>query len=210
MMVTAPLPETSTTASIMDLVPFSNLLISNTPAGPFQTMVLARAMACLKISLEAGPQSRPIQPSGMPLSLVAAPTLASSANLSAVTKSTGRWTLTPLALAFSIMRATMLAPSLSNKEPPICMPSSCLRKVKAIPPPMIISSTLSRRFSIRRILSDTLAPPRMARKGRSGFSRARRKESNSFFIKKPAARLGSSTPTMELWALWAVPKASFT
>ena len=43
----------------------------------------------------AGPQSRPIQPSGMPDSTVAVDDAASSANLSAVTKSSGRCSFTP-------------------------------------------------------------------------------------------------------------------
>ena len=41
-------------------------------------------------------------------------------------------------------------------------------KVNAMPPPMIISSTLSIMFLISWILSATFAPPRMARNGRSG------------------------------------------
>lgn len=48
------------------------------------------------------------------------------------------------------------------------MPLSCLRNVKAIPPPMIISETLSSKFSMRRILSATLAPPKIARNGLGG------------------------------------------
>lgn len=41
-------------------------------------------------SLDFGPISKPIHPSGIPFSISAAPTVASSANLSAVTKSTGK------------------------------------------------------------------------------------------------------------------------
>lgn len=41
-----------------------------------------------------------------------------------------------------------------------------------MPPPMIISSTKSNRLLINLILSDTLAPPRIAVRGRAGFSRA--------------------------------------
>ena len=63
--------------------------------------------------LDLGPQSRPIQPSGIPASTVAAPTLASSANLSPVTQSTGIWTLTLFLAAFSISLGTILAPSSS-------------------------------------------------------------------------------------------------
>jgi hypothetical protein len=62
---------------------------------------------------------------------------------------------------------------------------------------MIKVLTWSNMFSMSWILSATLAPPRMARKGRSGDSRTLAKYSSSFFIKKPAARWGSWTPTME-------------
>jgi hypothetical protein len=48
----------------------------------------------------------------------------------------------------------------------------------------------------------------MAKNGLSGLSKALAKNSNSFFIKNPAARLGSWTPTMDECARWAVPKAS--
>jgi hypothetical protein len=47
-----------------------------------------------------------------------------------------------------------------------------LLKVKAIPPPITISSTRSSRFMISCILSFTFAPPSTARKGREGDSRA--------------------------------------
>ena len=173
----------------------------------------------------------------MPDAISAVPTLASSANLSPVTKSTGRWISTLFFLAFSISLGTSLEPSSSNSDLPIwqCIEikSSCfrslfhylciltrwpisqgvprahfilfhhffipaswcltsnfpwnqslvldrsthsfyhnrlyfwwnltsillrtLRKVKAMPPPIIISFTLSNMFSISGILSATLA-----------------------------------------------------
>lgn len=45
------------------------------------------------------------------------------------------------------------------------MPFDTFKKVKAIPPPIITSSTLSNRFSISWILSATLPPPKIAKKG---------------------------------------------
>lgn len=79
---------------------------------------------------------------------------------------------TPLALALSMMVGTILAPSSSNREAPMSMPSTTFLKVKAMPPPMTMESTRSSMLSISWILSDTLAPPMMARNGRSGLSRA--------------------------------------
>ena len=99
-------------------------------------------------------------------------TWALGSNLSPVTKSTGKWILTPFLAAFSINLGTILAPFSSYSEVPMDMPSKTLRKVKAMPPPMIISSTLSNMFSINWILSATLAPPKMAKNGCSGLSKA--------------------------------------
>ena len=90
------------------------------------------------------------------------------------------------------------------------MLSMTLRKVKAMPPPIIISSTLSNMFSISWILSLTLAPPRMARKGCSGWHKALAKYSSSFLRRNPAARRSKPSPIMLEWARWAVPKASLT
>jgi hypothetical protein len=56
--------------------------------------------------------------------------------------------------------------------------------------------TLSNIFSISWILSETFAPPRIAKNGLSGCSRTFAKNSSSFFIKKPAARCCSCTPTI--------------
>jgi hypothetical protein len=60
------------------------------------------------------------------------------------------------------------------------------------------------------ILSETFAPPRIARNGLSGFSSAFAKKSSSFLTRKPAARWGSCTPTILECARCAVPNASFT
>merc|ERR550539_2327526 len=74
--------------------------------------------------------------------------------------------------------------------------STIFLNVKAMPPPMIISSTWSSMFSISWILSATLAPPRMARNGLSGLLRALEKYVNSFFRRNPAARLSNPSPIM--------------
>jgi len=92
MIVVAPFPVAMTTASITAFVPLANFSNSNTPTGlqlhhvmmgiltackktdPFHTMVLARLMVAVKLSMLLGPQSSPIHPFGIPESAVAAPT----------------------------------------------------------------------------------------------------------------------------------------
>ena len=64
-------------------------------------------------------RSHTIQPSGTPSDTVAFPTSASSPNFDPVTKSTGRWSLTPFFSAFSISLGTISAPSSSYSELPI-------------------------------------------------------------------------------------------
>src|SRR2546426_7051469 len=68
------------------------------------------------------------------------------------------------------------------------------------------------RCRIRSILSDTLAPPRTATYGFSGWSRRRDRDAISASISRPAAGRGRCRviPTTEACARWAVPKASFT
>ena len=77
---------------------------------------------------------------------------------------------------------------------------------------MSIVSTLLIRFSITPILSETLAPPSIATNGFFAFSSVPLKNVISFSIKKPATDVSTKcdTPSVELCALWAAPKASFT
>ena len=81
-------------------------------------------------------------------------------------------------------------------------------------PPMIRVSTFSMRLLMTPILSETFAPPRMATKGRTGFSRAPPITSSSLPIRKPATaashRPYCAIPAVEACARCAVPKASFT
>ncbi len=61
------------------------------------------------------------------------------------------------------------------------------------------------------ILSETFAPPRIKRKGFSGFSSSLLKALISFSIRRPATPgMNSAIPAVEACALWAVPKASLT
>ena len=77
---------------------------------------------------------------------------------------------------------------------------------------MIIVSTFSNKLFITAILSETLDPPSIATNGLTGLFTASPKNFNSFWIKYPhtAVSKNSVTPTVEQWALWAVPNASFT
>src|SRR5690348_13610464 len=57
--------EESATACAMARVPAANLSISNTPMGPFQTIVFAVEISRLYSEIVAGPMSTPIFPSGI-------------------------------------------------------------------------------------------------------------------------------------------------
>mmetsp|Transcript_44070 Transcript_44070/g.91056 ORF Transcript_44070/g.91056 Transcript_44070/m.91056 type:complete len:293 (-) Transcript_44070:268-1146(-) len=198
MTVTAPDLVTSTILSIITLVPVSKAAISKTPMGPFQTMVLLLAIVAEFKALLSGPQSRPMKPSGMPLASVAVLISPSSPNLEEITKSMGSTISTPLALAFSMISGTIFAPSSSKRELPMLMPCSTLMKVKAMPPPMIMMSTLSRRFMISWILSLTFAPPRMASTGFAGLSKTLANASSSLPMRSPAHFTSKPSPTIEL------------
>ncbi|MNL47216.1 hypothetical protein D3C87_1699890 [compost metagenome] len=76
--------------------------------------------------------------------------------------------------------------SISTSDRPTSRPWA-LRKVKIIPPPMTRVSTLPIRLSSTPILLETLDPPMMATKGRSGLARALPITEISLSSKKPAA-----------------------
>merc|ERR1712107_918091 len=109
----APSPVTSTILYIILLVPASKGAISNTPIGPFHTMVLDLAMAASFSSMDFGPMSKPKKPSGTPV--LKSPSLISpsSPNLEEHTKSTGRMSSTPFSAAFFLIAGTSCAPSSS-------------------------------------------------------------------------------------------------
>mmetsp|Transcript_36703 Transcript_36703/g.104435 ORF Transcript_36703/g.104435 Transcript_36703/m.104435 type:complete len:203 (+) Transcript_36703:142-750(+) len=111
MTVMTPAAVAATTVSIKDLVPFSNLGISKTPMGPFQMMVFDSITALAFSSMDLGPQSKPMKPSGMPSSFVASLISPSSPNLLEMMKSTGKMISTPSLAAFSMISGTILAPS---------------------------------------------------------------------------------------------------
>jgi hypothetical protein len=65
-------------------------------------------------------------------------------------------------------------------------------------------------FIISSSLSVTFDPPNTTKTGFLGFYKKLPKYWISFCIKRPATLYLWAIPTTELWALWAVPKASFT
>ena len=80
-----------------------------------------------------------------------------------------------------------------------------------MPPPMMMVSAFSSRLLMTPILSDTLAPPSTATKGRLGFSRAPPMISSSRATSRPdTAGRNAATPAVEAWARCTVPKASDT
>mmetsp|Transcript_18270 Transcript_18270/g.42595 ORF Transcript_18270/g.42595 Transcript_18270/m.42595 type:complete len:236 (-) Transcript_18270:454-1161(-) len=195
-------------SSIKTFVPCSNFAISNTPMGPFQMMVLEDCTAAVFLLMDSGPQSKPMKPAGTPDEASALLISPSSPNFEEQTKSTGKTISTPAALAVSMISGTIFAPSSSKRELPISMLFSTLRKVKAMPPPIIILFTLEHRFLMSWILSLTLAPPKMAKTGLAGLSKTFAKADNSACMRKPEHLMSNPSPTMELCARCAVPKAS--
>src|ERR1700761_19520 len=91
-------PATLVSASATALVPAANAGNSNTPIGPFQNTVLASASLDANSSLEAGPMSRPMCPSGIASAATTAAG-ASAANRGATTMSVGRTSSTPRSAA---------------------------------------------------------------------------------------------------------------
>mmetsp|Transcript_17370 Transcript_17370/g.37474 ORF Transcript_17370/g.37474 Transcript_17370/m.37474 type:complete len:254 (-) Transcript_17370:552-1313(-) len=211
MMVMAPFSLVrSARMSTIPNVPFSNAFISNTPMGPFMMTVLQSERNSFCSAVEAGPLSNPIHPSGI-ASEATTWVFASAAKLSAITMSEGRRMVLPLSLAFWSTSLAVSTKSSSTREVPTFRPWA-FRKVKTIPPPMMILSHLSRRASRTVILEDTLDPPTIAAMGFSPLEMAPSRYSSSLASKNPETEGWRNlvTPSVEAWARWAVPNASFT
>ena len=96
-------------------VPFAKASNSNTPIGPFQTTVFAPSNSFLNNSIDLGPISKPIMPSG----IASTSTISngeSGANSLATSVSTGRINLSP---AFSIIFLAKSRRSISTRDVPI-------------------------------------------------------------------------------------------
>mmetsp|Transcript_2575 Transcript_2575/g.3736 ORF Transcript_2575/g.3736 Transcript_2575/m.3736 type:complete len:232 (-) Transcript_2575:611-1306(-) len=161
MMVMAPFSLVrSARMSTIPKVPLLKASNSKTPMGPFMMTVLQSERNSFCSAVVAGPLSRPIQPSGM-ASAATTWVLASGAKASATMMSEGRRMVFPSFSALAMTSLAVSTKSSSTREVPTLRPLA-LRKVKTIPPPMMIFSHLSRRASRTVILEETLDPPTMA------------------------------------------------
>ena len=144
--------------------------------------------------------SSPILLSGI-LSTSTVENSASLLNSAATTVSTGR-TIFPFDLVNRSFAKSNL--SSSTNEVPMFFPSA-FKKVNIIAPPIKILSALVNKFSITPILSETLAPPKIAIRGLFGLFTASPINFNSFSTRKPTAEfpapIFSAIPTLEACAL---------
>ena len=180
----APASARSASIRATAFVPCANDGISKTPSGPFQKTVWTSDRASTIRSWLALPRSTMCHDAGIFSAgsvLYSVPRVTSLATIT----STGRTTRTPLASAVARIRRASSTRSGSARLLPIALPWAS-RNVLAIPPPRTSMSTLVSRWSITSILSETLAPPRIAANGRSGVSRSFESISISRSISRPA------------------------
>ena len=148
-------------------------------------------------SIAFGPISSPCHPSGICFESTVTVSV-SFVNSFPHTVSIGSNNFTPFIFAFSIVSFAISNRSNSQIEFPTSYPIA-FKNVKVIPPPIIIVSTFSNRFSITLILSDTFAPPSIATKGLCGLSKQSPNILTSFSIRNPqTAGRNSATPVVEL------------
>src|SRR5690554_3400583 len=201
------LPSKFAKACVISRVPLANFSISNTPCGPFHTTVLASLIIDLNLSTVFGPISKPISSAGI-ASNVRILVSVSLSNALPVTTSTPNSSLPSANANNSLAKSTL---SNSTKDLPTSWPCA-FKKVNAIPPPINTLSATFSKFLMTSILSDTLAPPKIATNGLCGFSSAPPIKLISFSSNKPATDVFMllAIPTFDACALCAVPNASFT
>ena len=197
-------------ACAMALVPSPNWSNSNTPTGPFQTMVPAVCRTFARCSAVSGPMSRIIS-SGRTSWMLRTSACAVAANSLATTTSVGNGISAPRAFACSRSLRAMSCISASCSDLPTLTPVAA-RKVFAMPPPTMSLSTLPSSDSSTVSLVETLLPATMATIGRAGLASARSRASSSPTSNGPAhATLANlPTPCVEASARCAVPNASMT
>ena len=160
----------SAMACAMTRVPFSNAANSNTPTGPFHTMVPAALSCVASLAAVSGPMSKIKSSSATSVAFFTVAT-ASAENVLAVTTSVGIGTSAPRAFMISITALASANKSGSAKLLPIFKPAASMN-VLAMPPPTISWSTLSAKLFKMVSLVDTLLPATMADKGRAGCAKA--------------------------------------
>lgn len=200
----------SATARASTRVPAANVLNSNTPTGPFHTMVPAVCKVWASATALSGPMSR-IRSSASTLPTALMVGAASAAKRLEHTTSVGKGTAAPRAFILSMMRRAAGTRSGSASDAPIGAPCAS-RNVLPIPPPTISWSTLSASASKMVSLVDTLEPAIMATSGRLGFASAEPSAFSSAASSGPAQAIGAwrAMPSVLASARWAVPNASLT
>ena len=160
----------SAMARAMPSVPLAKASNSNTPTGPFHTIVPAALSMAARRAVVSGPMSR-IKSS--PATSAAAFTVAtaSAAKVLAVTTSVGIGTSAPRAFMAAITaRASSSRPG-SARLLPMPRPAASM-KVLAMPPPTISWSTLLASACKMVNLVETLLPATMATSGLRGWASA--------------------------------------
>ncbi len=167
MMDVAPAAVAAATALATSKVPFAKAGSSKTPMGPFHTIVFALAISATYIAIVLGPMSRPIWSGGV-ADTSQTVALAAGFNSGATRWSVGSKSLKFFCWASASKRLASSILSFSTSDLPMGSPFA-FSKVYAMPPPISMVSAIFIRFSTTSILSLTLAPPRIAAKGRAGL-----------------------------------------
>ncbi len=176
-------------ARAMVSVPCEKASNSNTPTGPFQTMVPAALSWAANWAAVSGPMSRIRSSSATSADRLVVAT-ASAAKVLAVTTSTGIGTAAPRARMASITARASSSRSGSASDLPMGRPAAS-RKVLAMPPPTISWSTLSASALRMVSLVLTLEPATMAASGRLGLASALLMASISADSSGPAQAMGA-------------------
>ena len=159
-------------ARAMVSVPWAKASNSNTPTGPFQTMVPAAFSCAASSAAVCGPMSR-IRSSAATSATALTVAGASALKALAVTTSTGIGTAAPRAFIAAITALASSTSAASARLLPIGRPAAS-RKVLAMPPPTIRPSTFFARLCRMLSLVLTLEPATMASSGRFGWASALR------------------------------------
>ena len=151
-------------------VPLAKASNSNTPTGPFHTMVPAALSLAASACAVCGPMSR-IRSSAATSFAAFTVAGASALNSLATTTSVGIGTSAPRAFIAAITALAWSSRSGSARLLPIGIPAAS-RKVLAMPPPTIRPSTFFERLCRIVSLVLTLEPATMASSGRFGCAKA--------------------------------------
>ena len=175
-------------------VPCSKAANSNTPTGPFQTMVPADWSCMASRAAVSGPMSKIRSSSATSVASLTLAT-ASGEKVFAVMTSVGIGTEAPRAFMAAMTARACSSRAGSARLLPMFRPLASI-KVLAMPPPTISWSTLSARLLRMVSFVDTLEPATIATSGRLGWASANVMASIS---------AASSGPAQATAAYWAIP-----